>query len=113
MAELLSATLKALPGADTGGCDEKCVEILKPCTEDKDAAARFTTNVRTAIEQMMLKRAKKMRRGIFHTSSAVLKLIHEAETKCGKQLPGLAVLGECAKKLSSFTEKKGHVEYKA
>lgn len=111
-AALLEATLKALPGADTGGCAKDCKAALKLCLDGQDVGKPFAAGVHNAIEQMMQQRNKKMRRGIFHLSSAVIALAGAAEPKCGKELPGIAVLRDVAKRLHFFTEKMGYVEYK-
>lgn len=112
MAALLEAAVKALPDAEKSGCDKDCKDVLKPCVEDKASAKHFATGVHTAVEQMLLKRTKKMRRGIFHAASAVSTLAGSAKAKC-PQAAFLEYLGRCAKNLQSFTEKKGHVAYKA
>mmetsp|Transcript_71294 Transcript_71294/g.112966 ORF Transcript_71294/g.112966 Transcript_71294/m.112966 type:complete len:199 (-) Transcript_71294:80-676(-) len=113
MSAILSAALKMLPGNETGGCISGCQDALKPCLGEKDIASRFASAVRTAIDQMMMKRTKKMRRGVYHLASAVASLSSSAEGGCAKEITGLTILTESAKKLQSFTDKKGLVEYKA
>lgn len=90
-------------------------EMLASCVP-KLAGGGFVPTLRTAIDLIMQKRAKKVRRGLFHVSSALIALLGETQNACGGKAAelkdSLEDLATIAQRLRDLTDKKGHVEYK-
>jgi len=116
LARLLSTVLRILPGNETGGCVPGCQDALKSCLDDKvpgNDGKAWPAKLQPAIDQMMMKRTKRMRRGIYHLASSMLTLSNAAAANCAESIPGLSVLSDCAGTLKTLTERKGQVDYKA